>query len=345
MRSLNNELYNNAFSHIYIEKEGWNHPNTKKILSHFPNAVPIEITHYKDVFCRSNQNYQLQKSSPNLILAVNKGSCVYEGAPVCQSFGNEHFYYASSVMNCLYDCEYCYLQGMYPSANIVVYVNIEDIFEEVELLLKQFPVYLCISYDTDLLALDGITGYVKAWYSFSEKHPDLSIELRTKSANWRSLEMLNSVNPNKNFILAWTLSPDAIQKEFEHHTPPIEERLLCINKALQNNFAVRLCFDPLIYHKNWKDNFKEMIQTTFKTIQPDKLKDISLGIFRVSSDYLKQMRKQRMDSLILQYPFENDKGVYHYSLAVTTEMINYVLQLLQEFIPEEKIYLWKETIL
>jgi spore photoproduct lyase len=88
-----------------------------------------------------------------------------------------------------------------------------------------------------------------------------------------------------------------------------------------------------------------MIQTTFKTTQPDKLKDISLGIFRVSSDYLKQMRKQRMDSLILQYPFENDKGVYHYSLAVTTEMISYVLQLLQEFIPEEKIYLWKETIL
>ena len=35
-------------------------------------------------------------------------------------------------MNCVFDCEYCYLKGMYPSANLVVFVNLEDIFAEVE---------------------------------------------------------------------------------------------------------------------------------------------------------------------------------------------------------------------
>ena len=28
-----------------------------------------------------------------------------EGAPVCQSFGNENFYYCSCMMNCIFDCE------------------------------------------------------------------------------------------------------------------------------------------------------------------------------------------------------------------------------------------------
>lgn len=31
----------------------------------------------------------------NLILAAKHGELLYPGAPVCQNFGNEHFYYTS----------------------------------------------------------------------------------------------------------------------------------------------------------------------------------------------------------------------------------------------------------
>lgn len=41
------------------------------------------------------------------------------------------------MMNCIFDCEYCYLKGMYPSGNLVVFVNLEDIFAELESLLAQ----------------------------------------------------------------------------------------------------------------------------------------------------------------------------------------------------------------
>mgnify|MGYP006970641936 FL=1 len=30
------------------------------------------------------------------------------------------------MMNCIYDCSYCYLKGMYPSGHMVLFVNIED---------------------------------------------------------------------------------------------------------------------------------------------------------------------------------------------------------------------------
>lgn len=136
------------------------------MLAQFPQAEVIDIDHYKDVFCRSRQDYVRQHAAQNLILAAKHGELLYPGAPVCQNFGNEHFYYTSCVMNCVFDCEYCYLKGMYPSANLVVFVNLEDIFAEVEKRLDAHPVYLCVSYDTDLLALEHLTGYAARWIEF-----------------------------------------------------------------------------------------------------------------------------------------------------------------------------------
>ena len=36
------------------------------------------------------------------------------------------------MYNCLFDCKYCFLQGMYSSANYVIFVNYEDYYEEIK---------------------------------------------------------------------------------------------------------------------------------------------------------------------------------------------------------------------
>lgn len=108
------------------------HSRTKQILEKLNNTTVIEIDHYKDVFCRKKQSISAQSNAKALILAENTSGCIYEGAPVCQSFGNENFYYCSCMMNCIFDCEYCYLKGMYPSGNLVVFVNLEDILRSLK---------------------------------------------------------------------------------------------------------------------------------------------------------------------------------------------------------------------
>ena len=120
--------------------------------------------------------------SPALILAKKEGQLIYDGSRECQNFGNEHFYYTSCMMNCLFDCEYCYLQGMYPSADVVIFMNIEDIFDEVDRLLYEHEVYLCVSYDTDLIALEAITGYCRRWIEYARGKQGLTIEIRTKAS-------------------------------------------------------------------------------------------------------------------------------------------------------------------
>ncbi len=105
MKNLKEEYFNPFFSHIYVERAVREHARTQEILSKFPQAEVIEISHYKDVFCRSRQSYQLQHHTQKLILAARQGTLLYEGAPVCQSFGNRYFCYTSCVMNCVFDCE------------------------------------------------------------------------------------------------------------------------------------------------------------------------------------------------------------------------------------------------
>lgn len=336
LKKSNMKLFGNFFDHIYIENKALNHPNTKKILNHFKNSTIVKINHYKDLFSRNNQNFTMQKQSPKIILAMKTENLVYKGSNMCDSFGNDNFYYTSTMMNCIYDCEYCYLQGMYSSANIVIFVNIEDIFAEVENLLSKHNLYLCISYDTDILAFENILGYAYKWLNFAKKHDNLKIELRTKSTNFNSIK---DIQPSQNITLAWTLSPEKIIDNYEHRTPSLDYRLKNAKEAIEAGWNVRICFDPILYLKNWKNNYESLITKTFTYLDSKMIYDISIGVFRISSDYYKIMRKKRPDSVILNYPFENKNKICSYDDNLTKEMTNFVYNLVKKYVPENKIYI------
>lgn len=341
MKNLKKDYYNPFFSHIYVEKAVRSHPRAEQIIGRFPGARLIEIDHYKDVFCRRGQDFILQLRSPKLILGAGRGNRIYRGAPVCQSFGNENFYYTSCMMNCIYDCEYCYLKGMYPSGNVVVFVNLEDVFDEVEQILEERSMYLCLSYDTDMMAMEQMTGYVKEWSRFVEAQRKsgraLKVEIRTKSADvrfWRR----NSPVPG--VIYGITLSPQAVIDAYEHKTPPLEGRIASAKEALQRGFSVRLCFDPMIYTPDWEQQYGGMLRQVFSEIDMEKLEDVSVGTFRISQDYLKKMQRLQPGSAVAQYPYQNDGGVYHYSKELTKRMENFLVRSLREKMPENKIFLW-----
>nr|WP_246110806.1 radical SAM protein [Thermosediminibacter litoriperuensis] len=312
------------------------HPVTREIIGKFPGAVKIGIKHYKDVFCRPRQNFIVQEMSRKLILARKKGEIIYSGPEVCQDFGNKNFYYTSPILNCIYGCEYCYLRGMYPSANIVVFVNIEDYFKEVENLLKQQPVYLCLSYDTDLLAMERIVPFTSRWIVHASDKRDLIIEIRTKSANYSAIRQLP---PAGNIILAWTLSPSEVIEKYEQKTPSLELRLKSIKKAADDGWKVRLCFDPVLYFENWQRAYDYLINQTFATIQPEKIYDASIGVFRISRDYLKRMRKIASASEIIFYPYEERNGIYSYPEELKEEILEYVFGLVRKYLPTEKIFI------
>ncbi len=324
-----------VFSEIFVETDALAYPLTKEILSHFPGIKTAEISHYKDLFNISGQDFLAQKRSPSLILAVNKGRRLYPGARPCQSFGHEYFTYASQVKNCLYDCEYCFLRGMYPSGNIVIFVNLEDYFSDIDALLKEHPLYLSIAYDTDLLALEGFTGIIEQYAAFASKHPSLLLEIRTKCASKKVFNTLK--NAADNIILAYTVSPDPVADCFEHGAGSFNARKEAVRLALNEGIRTRLCMDPMIAVRDWEKIYGEAIDLLFEDPVMKRLEDISVGTFRISASYIKKLKKTELTA-ISAYPYELSDGICCYPESLRNEMFAFAGDKIAAYYPADRIF-------
>ena len=74
------------------------------------------------------------------------------------------------------------LREMYPSGHMVAFCKYRRYLEELDHILKTQNMYVCISYDADLLAMEAVTGYVRLWSAYAAKHENLKLEIRTKCA-------------------------------------------------------------------------------------------------------------------------------------------------------------------
>jgi spore photoproduct lyase len=318
--------YLNDFSHIYVEEDIKNNPFTKEILSKFPKAEIIEIDHYKDKFNSYSQNFRTQKNSQKLILAKKETPFLYEASDLIQK-QDINFLYTTPMLNCIYDCHYCFLQGMYPSSNIVLFVNLEDFFEEVEKYLKTHNnLFLSISYDTDILAVENIFGIAKKWIEFAKDKP-LKIEIRTKSINIDNLPL------NKNVILSFSLSPDEVILKYELKTPNLNQRIKAIKKVIAKGYKPSIAIDPIIKIPNYKKVYKEMIDKIFSEINPQDIESIIFGTFRMNSTQFKTIKKSLVSDL-MYYPYkiENKKVFYEDD----KEIIKYFKEILNNY--KEKLF-------
>ena len=328
----------------WVEEDIKDDPRAKT-LAEFADEI-VYIHHYKDVFNSGEHDFKTEKKSGNFIIAKNREKLVYPGAPFCQSFGNEHFYYASCVKNCIFDCDYCFLQGLYPCGYPVYFINLEDYFKELDELLKEFPVYLCISYDTDLLAMEQRLHYVEKWIVYAQSNPDLKIEIRTKSGNsapfLKFKQLLNARGAEncKNVVFAWTISPKEVVSLAESGLPDVEKRLDALMAAKKAGFPVRLCFDPMIFHENWKNSYSELFKSVFNYIKAEDIEDVSVGVFRIANNLLKRMRNANETSPITQFPYVTENGACHYG-DLSREMVDFAVEELKKYMPAEKIYAWE----
>ncbi len=319
------------FSHIYVERQALEYPAAKEIIARFPDAQVIVISHYKDVFNRKKQDHRAQATSKKLILAVNKGTRIFEGSDMCQDHGHERFYYASNVMNCLFDCDYCFLKGMYPTANILMFVNFEDYAADVMRMLEDGPMYLSVSYETDLPAMNGIYDMTSLWCDLASQHPDLTLEIRTKSASRAGV-------PADNIIYSYTLSPEEIIKRYEHHTASLDARIKSVRNAYDSGCRVRLCFDPLMYVSDYASCYNTFMDKVLSEVDFDKVFDISVGSFRISKEYLKALRRSCPMSSATEFPFVNDNGYAVYPERIAAEMKDLVISRLCEVTDGRKIF-------
>ncbi|WOO39850.1 SPL family radical SAM protein [Rubellicoccus peritrichatus] len=330
------------FSRIYVEKDALKYPFAQQVLDRFSKANLVYIDDYRNVFNRSGQDFRLQKASKSLILAKKKDNLLYDGNAMVQDFGYRNFAYNTPVLNCIYDCAYCYLQGMFSSANLVAFVNTEDFFDATKLAIaerpdKSAPLHLALSYDTDLLASETILPFCCEWIEFCRNNPDLVIEIRTKSAN---LAPLADIRPLDRCILAWTMTPPELAERYETDAPKPEKRLIAATKAIDAGWPVRLCFDPVLPCGDWDAIYSSFYEEVFSRLSGQQVLDASLGVFRINHQFYTRLKKNRPNTDLVYRNWTREGDSLSLPSTEREKMLERLTALLRRYLPQEKIAVW-----
>lgn len=274
---------------LYIEKSIKNNEETKRIIAKFNNPSIIYINNYKNLF---DKNLAKLKSTKSIIIAELKGSAINE---IPQNYGhNDLWFFFKTSLNCVFDCSYCYLKWAFKNDNIVIFINYDDIKEEIKnkinCLKNEKEIWFYSSDYSDILWMDNLTEFIKNFVPFFEKFENTFMEIRTKSANIKSLLDLGFVP--KNTEIAFSLNPQELIDKYEKWSSSLDDRIKSINILLWLWFKVWLRFLPLLPVKNYEVIYRDFIVYIKDNIDMEKLySTFTTGLLFTKKDYNKILGK------------------------------------------------------
>jgi spore photoproduct lyase len=322
---------------LYIEQAIATHPRVREIGLRFPSANQVMCERYGAVFNRKSQNFRLQKKNPSLILAHKFDKHVLE-TPEGYGIGGRNNYYFSHMLNCIYDCRYCFLQGMYRSAHYVLFVNYDEFFSAMDAKLMAHDgedVWFFSGYDCDSLALDPLTGFAQHLLSYLETRPQAMVELRTKSTQIRAL--LGQA-PLSNVIVAFSLTPEPAAVALEHKAPSVAKRINAMAQLAQNGWRLGLRFDPLLDDVRFEEHYQSLFRDIFDRIDPACIHSITIGPFRMPGSFFSNVVRLYPDEPLLAGSFANRDGLITYPKEREVAMLAFCLDELRAHVSGDKIF-------
>ncbi|MGZ3787216.1 MAG: spore photoproduct lyase family protein [Bacteriovorax sp.] len=335
------------FEVIYIENNLSLHPRVLEILKKYPNSEVKMIDKIEDVFGRVKKPYLQKRSNLNLFLGEKKGQLVKLAPPAYGLSGEPHYYFVHAY-NCIYECNYCYLQGYFHSPDIVLYLNHEEIAEEIKRVAfdyhHQHPlhkVWFHAGEYSDSLALTSLSGELNHYFKLFKDLPFCNLELRTKSVNIR--ELLKE-EPLENVITSFSLSPAHRVKSNDLKTPPLKNRLEAIRELNERGFPIGIHFDPIIYDDQFIGSYEELADQLLEVLPADKIRYISLGVVRFTKEVYQKVQKHYPDSDLLAQEFVRSfDNKIRYNRPMRLWMLAKIKQqLIDRNVPAERIYLCME---
>ncbi|MAI85302.1 MAG: DNA photolyase [Rickettsiales bacterium] len=321
---------------VYIESNIKNEKKTLEIISKLGNVNIVNCEKYTEVFNKKSQNFRLQKLNPSLIIAKKNKNFVLKTPPKF-SIGSKNNYYFSHMMNCIYDCRYCFLQGMYNSANYLIYINYFDFKNEIEkvyLNSDSKDIHFFSGYDCDSLAFEPLTNFADYFIdSFNDFKRSL-LELRTKS---NQINFLLKKNPQENVIIAFSLNPESVIKNLEKKTPSLKKRLIAIKKLQQKGWNVGLRFDPIIYTKDFKIEYSNFFEDVFNFLN-NKFHSITLGSYRMPKSFNHKISRLYPKNNLFKKNLIADKNFIKYDECISDEINEFCQKEILKYVSKEILF-------
>jgi len=301
-----------------------------------------------------------------LRLAVRKGEHVktFDGGCNC---GDE--WYVAPVAGCPFNCQYCYLNDYLDSTIPTIFVNVEDMLNELreKLAAHAAPVRVHAGHLADALALDHLTGIASRLANLFREFPQATLELRTKTDNIKGLlktcliegsdaeeesrsyrddgkGLTPVVSPPQNVVISWTMSPEKVIKRYEHGASPLEARIAAAAKCANAGFRVGMRLDPIIMFDGWREACREMISDIFSRVPPGKIDSWVLGCLRYRAEMIDIIRREFPQSDILDGELlRSPDGKYRYFRPLRLAAYREIARAIRSFDSAARIDLCMET--
>ncbi len=285
---------------IYLEEESLDYPLTQKILGKL-GRVPREIIRNSHEIIRKLHDSKdwIGEGKKYLLLAKQKGNFV-KPCPCTPRYLGCNYFIINLVFNCPLDCTYCILQDYLSHPLITAFVNLEDLWKELDIFLQEREgEYLRIGTGElgDSLVLDHLTENSKDLISYFRGKGKAFLELKTKTVE---IDNILKLKPADNVVISWSLNTFRVAREEERGAPGVEERIKAAAQVSKKGFRLGFHFDPLIRYSGWEEEYAEVIEWLLKMVDPHKISWISLGSLRFPPS-LKLLLKQRFPHIKIIY--------------------------------------------
>jgi len=244
-----------------------------------------------------------------------------------------------AVDNCGFDCSYCSIQSFYHDNQ----VNFDSHFAEKLQALEIDPeqhYHIGTGQSSDSLMWGNRHGILDALFDFARRHPNVILELKTKSKNVSYL--LQNDLPT-NIICTWSLNTPTIIANEEHLTASLEERLNAARQVADKGGVIGFHIHPMVFYEGWKDDYSTLFKQLLKQFKAEELALLSLGTLTYIKSVIKQIRGRDFKSKILQMPLTESDGKLSYPEATKLAMFRHAYQSLQPWHGKVFFYLCMEN--
>jgi spore photoproduct lyase len=329
---------------ILVEKAARDYPMTRRVLARLP-GLPVEVIPDREALkaAASNRVLWLSEAKTTLLLAVQKGP-FWRPCPGTKDYICCGYQVLQVALNCPMDCTYCVLQGYVNLPAITIFVNVEDLLNELETRWGESPEQvwrLGTGEFGDSLALDDLMGLNALLIPRLAGQRQTVLEIKSK---WPHLDHLLALGPNPQVIFAWSLNPPEIISGEEKFAASLKMRLRAAAQAAAAGFRVAFHFDPLIYFPGWEEAYRQTVAELGAAVPSQAIAWISLGGLRFLPP-LRQLILQRFPQtrIAAQEMVLAPDGKLRYFKNLRVEMYARMREWLSQAAPEAFLYLCMES--
>ncbi len=327
---------------IFIDITTKDHWLTKDILKHYKD-IPFEIVnsiHQIEYTIKQNED-PITIGKQFLYITKNRGQFVKK-CPGTNGFICCNYYVIDLIENCPLECSYCFLQSYLSERIIKIYVNIEDLFSELDDLLSDPKRIFRIGTGelSDSLSLDEACNFSKHLLEYFSDKQNAILELKTKTNN---ISNLLNTRPKSRVVISWSLNPQIIIEQEEYKTASLIERIHSAYQCQESGYQLAFHFDPIFYYDNWEKDYQQLILQLFEKINPQNIAWISLGGFRYNEP-LQKIMEQRFEHSRAIYDefFQSPDGKMRYFIQIREQIYKTMLSFFRDIDPQLFVYLCME---